>query len=267
MNKLISFLERHFRPYAIPNVTVGLIAAQAIVYGLALLQPDFIDRIVLLPERVLQGEVWRLVLFLAQPPFLGVGIGLFFMLCFWSLFYLMGTALEQTWSVARYNLFLLIGYIATVGVSFVTPHHFASNAFLEGSVFLAFAVLYPNFEIRILFIIPVKVKWIALITWIFYAFGFVMGNWQTRLTILASVLNFFIFFCDDILASIKQRRRKMKWQSRQAAIESTARHRCVICGITERDDRFMDFRYCSKCAGTQCYCRDHLANHEHIVAS
>ena len=44
-------------------------------------------------------------------------------------------------------------------------------------------------------------------------------------------------------------------------------HRCTICGITDRTHPQMDFRYCSKCAGSPCYCADHLRNHEHIVVA
>ena len=113
--------------------------------------------IALVPTKVLHGEVWRLVTFLCEPP----TNNLVFAFFFWYLFFLMGTALESTWGVFRYNVYLLVGWAATVAVSFIQPEAPASAGFLQGSVFLAFAYLYPNFQLLLFFILPVKVKWLA----------------------------------------------------------------------------------------------------------
>ena len=126
---------------------------------------------------VLDGEVWRLVSFVAQLPTESLILAIFF----WYLFYLMGTTLEHTWGSFRYNVFLLIGYVATVAVAFVPPAEPASVAFLQGSVFLAFAWLYPDFQIMLFFILPVKIKWLALLAWIGYFLALVTGDWSTRL--------------------------------------------------------------------------------------
>jgi hypothetical protein len=216
----------------------------------------------LIPARVLSGEVWRLATFLAVPPFDNI-VGLIFS---WYLFYLMGTALERTWGTFRYNAFLLVGYLATVGVAFLVPDQPASNGPLLGSVFLAFAYLYPDFEIYIFFLIPVKIKWLALIAWIGYGFELVFGEWLTRLLVLAAVGNFLLFFGKDIVERIHIGRRRMATQAARLAVRQPAyHHRCVVCGITDRSHPQMDFRYCSKCTGALGYCTDHLRAHEHIT--
>ena len=270
MQKLLRKLEGRLGRFAIPNVTIGLIIAQVIVYVLAQVEPQLINNIVLVPALVLEGEVWRLLTFMAQPPsvnpFIGpILAGPIFAFFFWYLFYLMGTTLENQWGVFRYNLFLLVGYLATVCTGFIFPGEIVSNTFLQGSVFLAFATLFPNFELALFFILPVKIKWLALLAWIGYFLTIAFGPWPAKLNVIASVANYLLFFSGEIFSRMKNHRRRMEWQAKQVAKRDEARHRCVVCGITERDNRHMDFRYCSKCEGTCCYCSDHLANHEHVV--
>ena len=110
----------------------------------------------------------------------------------------MGNALEAYWGAFRYNIFLLLGYVLTVGLSFLQPDSVVSNEFLAGSVFLAFAYLNPEFEIMLFFILPLKIRWLALFAWAVYAVSFVMGGWPARLQIVAAVGNFFIFFGRDL---------------------------------------------------------------------
>jgi hypothetical protein len=210
---------------------------------------------------VLSGEAWRVFTFVFVPPISNPICALFF----WYLFYLMGTALENTWGAFRYNIYLLIGYAATVGASFLTPAMPATNGFLQGTVFLAFAQLYPNFEICLFFLLPVKVKWLALLTWIGYFFAFIVGEWTIRFMVLASIANFLLFFARDIVARMKSGHRRMVLQVTRTTMPPIRVHRCTVCGITSEVDRTLDFRYCSKCEGDLCYCPEHLRNHPHVV--
>jgi hypothetical protein len=178
----------------------------------------------------------------------------------------MGNALEHSWGTFRFNLFLLLGATLTIAAAFVTPRYAATNAFIAGSVFLAFAYLHPDFELSLFFILPVKIKWLALITWVLYGVSFVRGDLPTRLQILASVGNFLIFFGRDMVQSLRHRKRVQERQAERAAEAEQPRHVCYVCGKTDRTDPDLDFRYCSKCAGDQCYCPDHIQNHAHVVA-
>ena len=277
--KLLTRLEQKLRRFALPHLTLGLIAGQVMVYiainatrGPGAQVEDLVaqdvrepieQRLYLIPERVLAGEVWRLVTFLVVPPITNILFAFFF----WYLFYLMGTALEHHWGDFRYNVFLLIGYLATVAVSFLTPDLPSFNGYLQASVFLAFAFLYPNFELYLFFVLPVKIKWLALLNWIFYFFTFALGDWHSRLLVAASICNFFVFFGRDVVDRIKHGRRRMATQAARLAVKERAYfHRCLACGITDRTHPTMDFRYCSKCAGSCGYCTEHLYNHEHVMA-
>src|SRR5260370_14984329 len=248
---LLDYLERKFGRFAVPQVTAGLIACQVVVYlaGFVLDRPGrepIASQLVFIPERVLQGEVWRLLTFLVMPPVPSV-ISLFNLVCaffFWYLFYLMGTALERTWGSFRYNVYLLLCYVATVGLAFILPDAPATNAYLEGSVFLAFAYLYPDFEMYLFFILPVKIKWLALVTLIRYFLVMIFGSWEARLMVLASVCNFLVFFGKDLVQRVRTGRRRMEIRARSySTAEPAYYHRCTACGIPDRTNPHMDFRY------------------------
>jgi hypothetical protein len=272
--RLLDYLERKLGRFAVPQVTAGLIGCQVLVYFASLAvdgaggpnvgRETIIGRLELISSKVLNGEVWRLVTFLVVPPSQFIIMAIFF----WYLFYLMGTALELHWGTFRYNVYLLVGYIATVAVSFIVPELPATNAYLQGSVFLAFAHLFPDFQMFIFFILRVKIKWLALITWIFYGFVAVFGDWLNRLMVLASVCNFLLSFSNDILDRVRTGKRSMDYHAKllsASAREQPYLHRCEVCGVTDRMDRNMEFRYCSKCTGHHGYCMEHLRDHQHIT--
>lgn len=263
-------LEQTRGRFAVPQVTAALIAAQVVASLVLQARPNAagLEKILLIPDLVLQGEVWRLVTFLAVPPQIGrTPLGPIWAFMFWYLFYLMGTALEHYWGTFRYNVFLLVGYVATVAVAFLSPQMPASNLFLQGSVFLAFAFLFPDFVLMLILILPVKVKWLALLAWIGYGLAFLAGDWMTRLMVLASVANFLLFFWRDILDRIATGRRRMSQQVAHLAANKPAayHHRCAVCGITDKSHPQEEFRYCSKCSGQLAYCSKHLRDHAHIV--
>jgi hypothetical protein len=212
---------------------------------------------------VLAGEWWRLFTFALLPPSGNLILDFFS----WYLFYLMGTALEHYWGTFRYNVFLFIGWAATVAAAFITPEYPAADVFLMGSVFLAFAFLNPDFELYILFVLPVKIKWLALLTWCGYGAVLLFGpDWGVRLSMLASVCSFALFFGKDVYLRMQGARRRMAMQAKQFATPPREYfHRCTVCGITDKTHPKMEFRYCSQCAGSLGYCMDHLRNHEHVT--
>jgi hypothetical protein len=267
---LLSRLERALGRFAIPDLSLYLVLGQLAVLGFALLGHFNVERIALRPEAVLAGEIWRPLTFVFVPPVTAVSMtGAMFLAFGWYIFYLMGGALEQHWGVFRYNAFLFLGWVLTVVAAFVTPGAYASNAYVAGTVFLAFAYLNPDFVMYIFFILPVKIKWLALLAWIGYGFTFITGTWSDRLMVLASVGNFLVFFSRDIVLSLRSGKRRMAWQAQSFGAQNNEReprHRCHVCGKTDVSHPQLDFRYCSKCAGDECYCAEHIFNHEHVVA-
>lgn len=186
----IDRLQRRFGWLAVPNVTITLIVGQAVLYVANLLAERGICRGTVLyratldPAKVMQGEVWRLVTFLFTPP----PIGPIFVIFYFAMFHLFGTTLEHQWGTFKYNLFLLVGYLANVAAAFIGSFILqqqlgpemnetltlasitATNGFLYGSVFLAFARLCPISSSTSFSFCRSGIKWLALITWIGYAF-------------------------------------------------------------------------------------------------
>mgnify|MGYP001552170684 CR=1 FL=1 len=262
-------LERGLTPFAIPHLTLWLVVGQTFFYLtfiLGLINPI---RIVFAPVLVEQGEFWRIVTFLFLPPVGHAGVmdWVFFAFIMYF-FYFTGSTLEGYWGTLRYNLFILTGYLLTVGLAFVTPNALAENLFIGGSVFLAFAYLHPEFVIYVLMVLPVKIKWVALLTWALYAWTFVTGGLAERLSIVAAAGNFLLFFGRDLWLDLRAGRRRLRHQARRSADgreQPAPRHRCHVCGKDSNTYPQMDFRYCSKCAGAQCYCPEHIYHHVHVL--
>ena len=258
---LLDKLERKLGRYAIPNLTVYLIAGQSFFYVLYLTGKLGRETTVLSAGLLMEGEWWRLLTLPFDPPRQGP----LFVIFAWYIFYIMASALEGHWGSFRYNCFLLTGYLLTVGVAFITPAYPVSNTFLAGSVFLAFAFLFPDFELLLFFVLPVKVKWLALLAWLGYGFQFLFGGWPTRLLVLAAIGNFLLFFGGDLRWLLKSGRRQVvKKAGRFSRREDEPFHRCTVCGITDKSHPQMDFRYCPECEGQCGYCQEHVFNHEHV---
>jgi len=275
--KWIDRLEAKYGRYAVPNLTVFLIVGQVLAY-LASAAPrahgaaPVVANLALVPDKVLAGEWWRVITFPFTPPPMNVLFAFFF----WYLFYLFGTTLEANWGALRYNLYLLMGYVASIAMAFVAwfaagvPGASASNTFLYGTVFLAFARLYPDFVLYIFFILPVKIRWLALLTWFLYGLTVLSSPLSlASAMVVAAVFNYLVFFGRDIVRDMKHRHRRMQFQSRSLQGNNVSggrkmKHQCHVCGLSSVDSPRTQFRYCSECGGDYCYCPEHIQNHEHV---
>lgn len=276
--KWLDRLERRFGAYAVPNLTLWLLAGQAMVFLGQFIGPkarigggaaEIIGSIALDPQKVYAGEWWRLLTFPFIAPVGGLPI---FAIFYFLIFFYLGTTLENAWGSFRYNAYLGIGYVATVAAAFLADAISPGAGWVVGdyvywSLFLAFARLQPDFEIRLFFVLPVKMRYLAWFVWAGYALPVIFGPWNARMMAIAAVANYLVFFGFEIVGQAKQGRRRMKQQAKRLKPAERVAHECRVCGITSGMAPKMAFRYCSKCAGQQCYCPDHLKNHEHVVES
>jgi len=268
-------LERKIGRFAIPNLIAYLIAGYIIGFVIELVNRDMIRLLTLQPAYILQGQVWRIISWVLIPPPLGHPIFIIIMV---FLYYSLGRTLERAWGTFRFNLYLFSGIFFTVLGSFllffllggaVFGGNLFSTHFINMSIFLAFAVSFPNMELRLYFVLPVKVKWLGLIFGLILCFNFIVGNMVDRVSIAASLLNFLLFFIFTMRSSSlnpKQQVRKAKFHKESKSPPrrpGVTAHRCAACGRTEQDDPNLEFRYCSKCNGNLEYCQDHLFTHEH----
>lgn len=256
--KWLDRLERKFGRFAIRDLMKYIVVLNGIVYLLMMSrQGAVVGKLALIPAFVMVGEVWRLVTYIFIPP-AASPIFIFFVLYF---YYMIGSALEQTWGSFRFNLYYFLGMLGTTVAAFITGG-FATATYLNLSLFLAFARLYPNFEILLFFFLPVKVKYLAWLNWAFIAYTVLVSPLPYKIFAIVSILNYLLFFGRTTVRNVNNRRRAHTYRKQTQSPKSI--HKCTICGITEEDNPDMEFRYCSKCEGDYEYCMDHLRNHEHI---
>lgn len=281
----MSKFERKFGKYAIPNLTLVLILCYIVGYIIQLINSTFFDYLTLDPYRILHGEVWRLFTWLVVPPD-SFDLFTIIMLLF---FYNIGTTMERTMGTFRYNVYIFTGILFTIIGSFLCmgwvylvpssvgnlPYFWAMNIgsllfstyYINLSVFLAFAATYPNVQVLLMFVIPVKVKWMGILDAVLMVYTMIAGSIFHRFLIGAALLNFAVFYLRSRNLSHMnpkqvKRRAEFKQQVRQGMRPTT--HKCAICGRTEESNPELEFRFCSKCNGNYEYCQDHLFTHEHV---
>ena len=283
--KFIDKLERKFGRFGIPNLTIYMIVCYVIGYALMIVNPGILNWLSLEPAYILRGQVWRLVTWVLYPPSTS-GV-LWFAIAVRFFYYPIGTSLERTIGTFKYTLYILSGVIFTILGAFILYFLLGGNVlvgnvfstyYISLSTFLAYAMCYPDMQVLLMFIIPVKMKWMAIfyvVIVVYEMIQYVMaGAWYLVIPIVASLLNFIIFYFGTKDFSrynpkeIHRRnefRRAMEPQGRmKSGSGSVTKHKCAICGRTELDDPNLEFRFCSRCNGNYEYCQDHLFTHTHV---
>lgn len=289
--------ERKFGKYAIKNLSLVLIICYAFGYLFEWIYPNFLHFLYLNPYKIIfQGQIWRLVTWLVVPP---SGFD-FFTLLMLYFYYSIGTTLERTWGTYRYNVYIFSGAIFTILGAFLLlgytmlfqtdvftalgEDYFTivsgmfSTYYVNMSIFLAFAATFPNMQVLLFFILPIKVKVLGIIYGVILIYQFIVGygtnlavlNVANRFVIAASLMNFIVFFLTSrgkIRMTPKQMKRRQEFRREVKKSVKITRHKCAICGRTEETNPELEFRFCSKCDGNYEYCQDHLFTHTHVKHS
>lgn len=275
--KFFNEFERKYRRYAIPNLMTYI----TVLYGIGLviwqMNPMiYFQYLSLDVGQILRGQVWRIFTFLMFPPafgnfrFTSILIGVIALFMYQSL----GQTLERIWGAFRFNVFFLMGVLAQVIAAFVGYLVFRQNwmlttGFLNSSIFLAFAMVFPDAQFLLFFVLPIKAKWLAVAECAVYLYSFVFGGAANRVELFISLLNIILFFAMTRnykkYAPQEIRRKQNFKKAMKITPKGTARHRCAVCGRTELDGDDLEFRYCSRCEGDYEYCQDHLYTHKHVT--
>ncbi len=301
-------LEKKIGKFAIPKLINYLIGGYAIGYVFEFLAQvlgfSFVSYLTLEPWYIIhEFQIWRVITWVLIAPQQNILFALIMMFFYWQL----GTVLEQTWGTFKFNVYIFGGIIFTVIGAFVLYGIYGvlngapamigayfSTYYINMSIFLAFALSYPEMQILLYFIIPIKMKWMAVVYGVLIFFEFFSVGWAGRVAIIASLLNFLIFFVTTRnWHSISPKEFARKQRFRQATgqgfggfagfgpqghqqeqrtqqsppprkQEPVGRHKCAICGRTDVSNPELTFRFCSKCNGNYEYCNDHLFTHTHV---
>ena len=286
----IQKLERRFGKYAIPNLMLYLILLNAVGMVLSWVYPSILSQLAWSMRYILKGQVWRIVTFVLIP----VETSPLMFLIYGYLYYSIGLTLERTWGTFRFNLYIFAGLIGTI-LAGVLVYAVSGGrvdmtnmqiSYLTSSLFLAMAMTYPDATFLLFFFIPVKAKWLALLSALMYLYpiaqtvthyGWIPYGICTVIMTVVSMINFIVYFflTRNISrvnpAQIHRRnefRRKMQARPDETSGSKKASlHKCAVCGRTEVSNPELEFRYCSKCIGAFEYCNEHLYTHQHVTGS
>ena len=204
---LLDKMERKFGKYAIPNLMQYIIILYVLGMILRIATPGVYETYFMLDaSQILRGQIWRIFTFLLQSP----SDSLLFFIITLYFYYMIGSVLERTWGSFRFNVYYFTGVIGTVLAAIIIylitgRVYYLDTTYINASLFLAFAFEYPDMEVLLMFIFPIKMKWLAYIDMALYAYSLVVGNWGTRIAIIVSLLNFILFF-SSYLISIFERK-------------------------------------------------------------
>lgn len=284
------FCFKH-RNKGIPNLMMYVCLGAALVYLFSMVSESSILYYWLLFDRelILQGQVWRLITYPLTYTGSNIVMTTIGLICYYSL----GRAMENLWGTFRFNLFYLSGIVLMDIYCLIFPC-WADVTYLNLSLFLAYATLYPSSQFLLFFIIPVK-AWILAVFYLGITLYDVIVlsipnfYFPYNLFPLVAIANYLLFFGKDVLNVIplswrvNARRLFRKSASKNSAgpkvvpfpragsYEATVAkpqtpytHRCTVCGRTDVTNPELEFRYCSRCKGYYCYCQDHISNHAHI---
>lgn len=270
-------MERKYGKYAIRNLPAIIIVLYVIGYIIQSTMPQMLGYLTLRPDLILKGQVWRIFTWILMPP---DSFDLLTILMLY-IYFSFGRALDQAWGAFRFNVFILTGVLFTVIGAFlyyaVNPAWFLvenmfnyySTYYINMSIFMALAFTFPDMQVLLCFLIPIRMKWMGIVYVAELVLWFYRGGWITRTSILASLLNLVLFFAMSksfFRFSPKQvhRRQEFKRNVQKVQPKGGTRHKCAVCGRTENDGDHLEFRFCSKCDGNYEYCQDHLFTHQHI---
>ena len=294
--KFLDKLEKKFGKYAIKNLMYYIIMLYALGFVIMLVKPEIYTNFLSLnAPAILSGQIWRIFTYIIYPPtgsLITILISLYF-------YYVVGSMLERQWGTFRFNLYFFTGVIlhaaAAIFIYLVWGAVLEMGTYyLNLSMFFAFAAMFPNMQVLFMWLIPIKMKWLAYIDGVYFAVTIVAGFMSESLSYdmlvrlysfgiiankayavmaLVSLLNFLIYA--STFRSIQRmtpkevyRRKAYEHKVAQAQVmKNMPRHKCAICGRTEKDHPDLEFRYCSKCEGNFEYCQDHLFTHEHVKRS
>lgn len=206
----IRFLERRLSWLAVPNLAVILVTLQALGFAFVMMDPIWIARLALIPELVANGEYWRLLTFMALPLSMSP---LWVIFALWFLYFVVN-AIESEWGAFQTTLYVLISILLMIGFAFTFNYPITQISGFESTLFLAAAALFPEMQIQLFMIIPVKMKWLAWVTIVVVLFHMAMGTWLDRLYYLAIYGNYLLFFGPAQINGLKQAYRRHQFRAK-----------------------------------------------------
>ena len=269
--KIEEFCYRHPN-FGIPNLMRYIVIANVVFWLFNAVNPMIMPYLLFNPMLILRGQIWRLVSFIFIPPSTGLLAFIAFYFYYW-----IGSTLESRWGTGQFTIYFFSGVILTILygfiIYFITGRAMSlSSTYIYLSMFFSFAALFPDMQVLLFFIIPIKMKYLALVDAAFFLLSIITTRFPENLLPVVAVLNFLIFCGSDLMRLLPRKQSKgtinFKRESARIRREQAGKlytHKCAVCGRTDVDHPELEFRYCSRCAGYHCFCSDHINNHIHFT--
>ena len=212
----IDKLEKRFGKYSIRNLMIYLIVINVVGFIMLRVNPGvFPYYLSMNPAAVMQGQVWRIVSFILFPS----STQLFGLIIYVYVYYMLGSTLEHIWGSFKFGLYIVTGIIihilGAMIIYWITGFNVDwtySLQYLYMSMFLTFALTFPDATFLLFFFLPIKAKWFAVIDIVYFVFLFIMGTTTSRIQIVMAMLNFLLFFLSMNGKDLKAKTRKNEWQ-------------------------------------------------------
>lgn len=264
--KWIDRFSYKYERYGIPNLMMYVIGLNALIFML-LFMPNgaqVVSGLMFDRTAVLSGQIWRLVTFLFIPPTTNPFL-LVFALYF---YYMIGRSVEAEWGRMKFTLYYVFSALLTLIACFIFDMSIDAT-YINLSLFMAFATFFPDYQILLFFVLPIKIKYLAYFDALFFALGIFTTPFPYLLAPVVAMGAYFLFFYDFYKSFFRNRKARnkniihFKKSVRQIKQNQGYLHKCAQCGITDTDHPEEEFRYCSLCADYACYCSKHIFDHQH----
>ena len=257
-------LERQLPGLAIPGLVRIITLGMLFAFGLTTSQTTPPEFWLLSGDSLRHGEVWRIFTFLFYPPSFNMILLVFELM----ILVMCGDGLEEAWGSFRVTAYYLTGVLALLVTAFLLPGLPIPNTYLNLSLFLAFATVYPDYEILLFFILPLKVKYLAMFSGLLILWTIITAPLLFKVAAALSVANYLLFFGPTTVKTLLQtgaaNLRRRQYEASVAAAEKP-RHVCTICGKSAQTHSDVQIRYCTcRVCGNdgRGFCEIHLEEHE-----
>jgi len=282
LKSIMRWIERfcHNHPrFGIRNLMLYIVIGNVLVFGFEMMNTSQFSLYYLLSfdfGAVMRGEIWRIFTFVFVPEHINMTRFALSML----FYYFAGNLLENKWGTAKFTIFYVMGILVTIIygiiIYFILGFGFPVNAtYVNLSMFFAVATLFPDLQLLLFFLIPVKITWLALLEVAAFAYAMIVLRFPMNLLPLVAIFNYLLFFADMLISLVHPRKlqrgaktinyKRAARKVRKEQENRPFRYQCGVCGKTDAEYPNLEFRYCSKCAGYRCFCEEHINNHIHFT--
>lgn len=209
-----------YQRYAIQNLSTYVSVAFSAGCLIRLTMPELFNLLLFYPNEVLHGQIWRILTTVVYPP---IDSDVFFMLLGVYVYYSMSTTLERWWGSFNFNIYffssLILSELGSLVLFWITGFDLPLiPSYMYFSVFLAYAITFPEASFLLFFVLPIKAKYLAIAEGAIYLYNFLTGGLISRVYILCAMIPVLVYLLTSmgglsgIRRAMEQKKRQKDWR-------------------------------------------------------